>query len=100
MSQKIEPRWLDPERAADYIGVRMPQLTKMAKDGLVKPNYMLGPRRPRYDRLELDAMFNKNNGKSIDTAIQEAIANGAIETRRQAEARRRNDQDIRIRSKP
>jgi hypothetical protein len=93
MSQKIEPRWLDPEHAADYIGVRMPQLNKMAKDGLVKPNYMLGPRRPRYDRLELDAMFNKNNGTSIDAAIEEAFddeSRASVLSHRSSQARGRN----------
>lgn len=101
MKQKVEPRWLDSEATAEYIGVRMSQLPKMLKAGqLPKPNYMLGPRRPRYDRLELDAMFGNNDGKSIDAAIQEAIENGATDTRRQAEARRRDSEGLRVSAHP
>lgn len=89
MRQKVEPRWLDSESTAEYLGVRLSQLPKMLKDGLLpKPNYMLGPRRPRYDRLELDAMFNKNNGQSIDAAIESIInEDEEPQTRRHAQAR-------------
>jgi hypothetical protein len=96
VKEKIVARWLDPERAADYLSVRVDQLSRMLKAGLIpKPHYMLGPRKPRYDRLELDAMTN-DSSSSIDAAFQEAIENGATDTRRQAEARRRNGEGLHV----
>ena len=52
------PRWLDREATADYIGVRVDQLPRLRKKGLLpEPSLHLGPRTPRWDRLELDAKF-------------------------------------------
>ncbi len=49
-------RWLTPDAAAAYIGVRVHQLPKLVKAGKVpEPSLHLGTRSPRYDRDELDS---------------------------------------------
>lgn len=59
MSAGPEPRWLNAEQTAAYINVRVDQLRRLEKAGkLPEASYHLGPRRPRYDRLKLDAMFD------------------------------------------
>ena len=52
------PRWLDREACAEYISVRVDELPRLVKRGLLPaPSYHLGPRCPRWDRLALDARF-------------------------------------------
>jgi hypothetical protein len=73
-----EPRWLNPDSAAAYIGVRVERLRPLVKAGkLPAPSYHLGPNQPRFDRLALDRAFEggrSGNGESIDQAIQRAGA--------------------------
>lgn len=52
------PRWLDREACAAYVSVRVDELPRLVKRGLLpSPSYHLGPRCPRWDRLALDARF-------------------------------------------
>lgn len=54
----LEPRWLTSRDTADYICVRVGDLSRLVKDGRIPaPAYNLGPKQPRWDRLALDACF-------------------------------------------
>jgi hypothetical protein len=75
VSNGNEPRWLNADVAAAYIGVRVERLRPLVKAGkLPKPSYHLGPNQPRFDRLALDRVFSGEGGagnvESIDEAIQ------------------------------
>ncbi|MGI4793644.1 MAG: hypothetical protein ACRYG8_06060 [Janthinobacterium lividum] len=49
-------RWLSPTIAAAYLTTTAGGLRALTKLGKIPPpNYQLGPRRPRWDRLALDA---------------------------------------------
>ena len=76
----LQPRWLDPEDAARYIGARPDQLPKLVKAGkLPEPSRHLGPRQARYDRLKIDALFNPEQPSvqgAVDAAVQKIIAEG------------------------
>lgn len=51
-------RWLSPASAADYLDVRADYLPRLVKQGRIPaPDYTLGPRTPRYDRLALDKVM-------------------------------------------
>lgn len=51
-------RWLSPEAAADYLDIRVDYLPRLVKTGRIPaPEYQLGPRTPRYDRLKLDEVM-------------------------------------------
>lgn len=51
-------RWLSPEEAAEYLGVKEHHLPRLVRQGRVPaPSRQLGPRSPRYDRLALDSMM-------------------------------------------
>jgi hypothetical protein len=67
-----EPRWLDAEAAAAYISVRVDELPRLRRAGkLPSPSWHLGPRKPRYDRLQLDAMFGGGTASTdADSAVQ------------------------------
>jgi hypothetical protein len=68
---RSEPRWLDTEAAAEYISVRPDALQRLVRAGRVpSPSYHLGPRNPRWDRLELDSRFQ---GRAASTNIEQAV---------------------------
>jgi hypothetical protein len=72
-----EPRWLNPDTAAAYIGVRVERLRPMVKAGkLPPPSYHLGPNQPRYDRLALDRVFSGEGAAAYNPG---AIVQGAID---------------------
>lgn len=75
MSERAEPRWLDAEGAAAYISVRVDELARLRRAGkLPPPSCHLGPRKPRYDRLALDALFAGGTASTdIDSAVQAVI---------------------------
>jgi hypothetical protein len=53
-----DARWLDREAAAGYVSVRVDELPRLVRAGkLPPPSLHLGPRKPRWDRLALDACF-------------------------------------------
>ncbi|HEX3587818.1 MAG TPA: hypothetical protein VH024_17595 [Candidatus Angelobacter sp.] len=59
MSERSEPRWLNVEAAAAYISVRVDAIPRLVRQGRIpKPDYTLGQRSPRWDRLALDAAFD------------------------------------------
>jgi len=69
-----EPRWLDPEATAAYIGERVDHLPRLLRTGkLPTPSYHLGPRKPRYDRLALDALFGGGTASTTADAAVEAL---------------------------
>jgi hypothetical protein len=68
----LEPRWLDRDALADYISVRVDELPRLAKAGLLpEPSRHLGPKKPRWDRLAVDARFS---GGVASTDPQMAVA--------------------------
>ena len=80
-------RWLSPEAAADYIGVRVDKLPKLAKAGkLPPPSRHLGPRQPRYDRTMIDALFAPQAVDTLDEAV-----NAAVQSIRAENPRRHKD---------
>ncbi len=77
-----DPRWLDRDACATYISVRVDELPRLMKRGLLPaPSLHLGPRCPRWDREALDARFG-GSAASVDpdlivqAAIHEIIAEG------------------------
>jgi hypothetical protein len=86
-----EPRWLNPDTAAAYIGVRVERLRPLVKAGkLPAPSYHLGPNQPRWDRLALDRAFSGEGGgnvESIDEAVQRAVNAIPYRASRHKEAR-------------
>ncbi len=93
-----EPRWLNPEDAAAYIGERVDRLPRLRKAGkLPEPSTHLGPRKPRYDRVALDALF-LGKAEANDRADEIAIVNSIVNLcpRRKKATSRRNHQGIQI----
>jgi hypothetical protein len=83
-----ELRWLDPEQTAAYISVRVDQIRRLERAGkLPGASYHLGPRRPRYDRLKIDAMFDGGTA-SLDP---DAALGAYIDEIAQARARRQKN---------
>jgi hypothetical protein len=81
-----EPRWLAPESAAAYVNVRVDELRRLVKAGkLPEPHYHFGPRKPRYDRLALDALFTGGTA-SLDP---DAALGAYIDEIAEARARRK-----------
>ena len=69
-----DPRWLDSTETAKYICVRVDALPRLVRQGRIpKPNYDIGPRSPRWDRLALDEAFE---GGSDSTNIDELVRVG------------------------
>jgi hypothetical protein len=83
-----DTRWLDREACAAYVSVRVDELPRLVKRGLLPaPSYHLGPRCPRWDRLALDARFSESAAsQSHDLAVQEAV-NAIVAKGRSAHAR-------------
>jgi hypothetical protein len=85
-----EPRWLNPDNAAAYIGVRVERLRPLVKAGkLPPPSYHLGPNQPRFDRLALDRVFGgegRRDAEDTSAAFQRA-ASQIIEEGRRKRAR-------------
>jgi hypothetical protein len=56
----MEARWLSSDSAAKYLDIKVDALKRLVKSGkLPSPDYSLGPKSPRYDKTELDKVFNK-----------------------------------------
>lgn len=85
-----DPRWLDREACAAYISVRVDELPRLLRRGLLpSPSYHLGPRCPRWDRDALDARFTggvASPAEAHDLAVQDAV-NAILGKGRQASAR-------------
>jgi hypothetical protein len=68
------PRWMDRDACAAYISVRVDELPRLVKRGLIPtPSYHLGPRCPRWDRLALDARFGAPSRVTGASALAQAI---------------------------
>ncbi len=69
---RFDARWLSPREAAEYIDVRQDRLQRLVKDKKIPaPDYRLGPKSPRYDRLALDAVFGSvTSGQDPDKAME------------------------------
>src|SRR5205823_5938637 len=70
------PRWLNASQTATYVGERQDRLPRLVRAGkLPTPSYHFGPRSPRWDRLELDALFlgSAASAQSIEVLEQEAV---------------------------
>lgn len=79
----LQPRWLDPDDAARYVGVRPDKLPDLVKAGkLPEPSRHLGPRQPRWDRTKIDALF-----APAEPSIEDAV-NAAVQTIRAEKPRR------------
>ena len=79
-------RWLDPEATARYISVRVDALPRLVRQGRIpQPDYTLGPRSPRWDRLALDAQFE---GGAASTNIEQMVKAGVEKIISQGRARR------------
>ena len=70
----MESRWLNAEEAARYICVRPDAMQRLAKQGRIpKPEYTLGPRSPRWDRLALDSAFDGGTASTDPRAASQAV---------------------------
>lgn len=86
MPDRAEPRWLDAEATAAYISVRVDALSRLVRQGRIpRPDYRLGERSPRWDRLALDAAFN---GGAASTDPRTASRAGVQKILAQGRARR------------
>jgi hypothetical protein len=76
----VEPRWLDRDRAAEYISVDPHEMRSLERRGKLPPaSYHLGPRSPRWDRHLLDAAFeggmaSTNPRQAVTALVQEILA--------------------------
>ncbi|MCX8003355.1 MAG: hypothetical protein N2688_00105 [Burkholderiaceae bacterium] len=74
----LPPRWLGPAEAAAYLSIRPDRLMPLVRAGRIpRPCYALGPRRPRWDRLALDARLGGGEA-SLDANRAVAAAAAAI----------------------
>ena len=76
------PRWLDRDHAAQHLCIRPDELRRIVKAGRIPaPSYHLGPRKPRWDRLAIDAAMTGTlapvASTDIDVAV-EAICNDIL----------------------
>jgi len=71
----VQPRWLNRDDAARYIGVHVHELPRLVKAGkLPAPSCHLGPRSPRWDREELDRLFGvAARSSGMDRAVRDAV---------------------------
>lgn len=92
-----EPRWLDADDTAAYIGKRVEQLPRLVKDGkLPEPSRHLGPKQPRWDRLAIDRLFEgDSHGESVETILTQ-LEQQARSVSGQEGARGRQRQNLRI----
>ena len=82
-----DPRWLNSEETARYLCVRSDALGRLVRTGRIPaPNYQLGPRQPRWDRLALDSAFD---GGTASTGARDAFRGLADEIARQKGRSRR-----------
>ncbi len=88
---ELPPRWLTPDDAARYVGVRTDALRRLVRAGrLPPPTYHLGRHSPRYDREAIDSVFaGKAPSTDIDTAVQAFAEKVIADAERKREARRR-----------
>lgn len=71
----LEPRWLTSRDTADYISVRVGDLSRLVKQGRIPaPAYNLGPKQPRWDRLALDACFTGQSAPQDADAVCAEVA--------------------------
>jgi hypothetical protein len=95
-----EARWLDRTLTAEYISVKEAELSRMVKAGRIpSPSYHLGPKKPRWDRLALDACFvhsvaSTDPDTAVEAYVQQILAGPTRRRRREQdrpqEAGRRN----------
>lgn len=70
-----EARWLDREAVARYISVRVDEVSRLVRRGLLpEPSYHLGPKSPRWDRLTLDATFDGGVASTNPDIAVESLA--------------------------
>jgi predicted site-specific integrase-resolvase len=69
-------RWLTPAAAADRLGVYPHQLSKLVKDGKIRPpSRTLGAKSPRYDIQDLDNAMSGEGAKAVShDALYAAVA--------------------------
>lgn len=87
-----ESRWLDSQAMAQYARVRADRLRRLMNAGKIpQANYSLGPRSPRWDREQVDAMFSgvaASQGRSMVDDALKASEEYAKKCRAQARAKR------------
>ena len=78
--EQVAARWLDPEGAAEYVGLPVDAFKRRVKAGkMPPPSYAHGPRSPAWDRLALDAAMTSNapsRNRPLSGAVNAALAQG------------------------
>jgi predicted DNA-binding transcriptional regulator AlpA len=91
----VDSRWLNLDELAAYVGVKEHQIRRMVRAGkLPEPSLHLGPRSPRWDREQIDALFTGGKAKSsshVREAVNAILQEGA---HRKAQARGRQGEGI------
>jgi len=83
----IQTRWMNSESAAKYLDIKVDALRRLVKSGkLPKPDYTLGPKSPRYDKLELDKAMNN---KPVVTTTSDALESWRENFLKKAKAKNR-----------
>lgn len=77
----MDKRWMSTRSVADYLDIRPENVMRLVRAGkLPQPSY-LSPRRPRWDREEIDeAMGKRMRSRDPDAALADWLAKQ--ETRR------------------
>ena len=67
--------YLNADDCAEYLRVRKDALQRLVKAGRIPaPNYELGPRQPRWNRIEIDSvMGNLPHGNTPQTLMEKYI---------------------------
>jgi predicted DNA-binding transcriptional regulator AlpA len=86
-----EARWLSLPHAAEHLDLSVDAFRRYVRQRkLPQPDRSLGPRQPRWDREELDAIFSRDTASSdASRAVQNLVEkiHAQPRPRRQAQAR-------------
>ena len=70
-----QSRWLSLDAAAAYVSLRADAYLRKVHQGILpQPSYALGPRTPRWNQADLDAVMNPDTASTDPRAAVQALA--------------------------
>lgn len=81
------PRWLDSSATAHYLSTHPGALPRLVKAHRIPaPNYALGPRSPRWDRLALDSALDVGAASTDPDIASQAVVQKILQGRPRCKA--------------